>query len=215
MFGNGDENLEKNVRYPKKTIQKYGLLITIPLSFYCFFFSDNLIFLIFGYNYNLASSYLKVFIFYLNIKMIDAAAGHFLWASDEQKLVFKLYAINSILTILLSILLIPLYSVYGAIISIIIPHSIYILYSIFLVKKKNKICLELNVKLSIFKYILSSFLSLLFLVFINLFFKFDLNYTLNLFLLTISFFGLFFIFSLLFKAISIKEIKNFRTNFNL
>ena len=190
-------------------IFKYGLLITIPLSFYFLFFSDFLIALIFDPSYYPVSNYLKLYIFFLNINIIDVAGGHFLWASNEPKLVYKLYAITSFFTIALSLILIPLYYTFGALISIMIPHSIYTIYSTILVKKKNKIKMDSKMNLSIFKYVFSAFIVILFLYILNLIFPFNLNNIIILITFSGIYFGMFSIIILLLRAVTIAEIKDF------
>lgn len=190
-------------------IFKYGLLITIPLSFYFLFFSDFLIALIFEPSYYPISNYLKLYIFFLNINMIDVAGGHFLWASNEPKLVFKLYTVTSVFTITLSLILIPLYYTWGALISVMIPHSIYTIYSIVLVKRKNNIKFNSHMISSILKYIISAFTVFLLLFISNLFFTFNLYNLVILIAFSGIYFSIFFIIILLLRAVTIAEIKDF------
>ncbi len=190
-------------------IFRYGLLLTIPISFYFLFFSDPLIALIFDPSYYPVSNYLKLYIFFLNINIIDVAGGHFLWASNEPKLVYKLYAVTSFFTITLSLILIPLFYTFGAIISIMIPHSIYTIYSTMLAKKKNKIEFDSNMFSTIFKYIISAFSVILFLYLINLVFQFNLNNIIILISFSGIYFGMFCIIILLLRAVTFTEIKDF------
>ena len=190
-------------------IFKYGLLITIPISFYFLFFSDFLIAFIFDPSYYPVSNYLKLYVFFININIIDVAGGHFLWASDEPKLVFKLYTVTAILTITLSLILIPLYYTFGALISVMIPHSIYTIYSIVLVKRKNNIKFDSHMTSSIFKYIISALTVFLLLFISNLFFTFNLYNIVFLIAFSGIYFGIFVIIILLLRAVTIAEIKDF------
>ena len=190
-------------------IFKYGLLLTIPISFYFLFFSDPLIALMFEPSYAPVADYLKLYIFFLNINIIDVAGGYFLWASNEPKLVYKLYAIASVFTVTLSFILIPIFYTVGAILSIIIPNSIYTIYSTILVKKKNKINFDSNMLSTILKYIISAAFVLVFIYLLNLFFQFNLTNILILLVFSGFYFGMFLIIILLLKAITFKEIKDF------
>ncbi|MFW9823799.1 MAG: oligosaccharide flippase family protein [Candidatus Thorarchaeota archaeon] len=203
----GEERKKIDTMY--NLIFKYGLLITIPVSFYFLFFSDYLITLIFDPSYHPVSNYLKLYIFFLNINIIDVAGGHFLWASNEPKLVYKLYTVTSIGTITLSLILIPLYFTVGALISIMIPHSIYTIYSIILVKKKNDIQFDSKIGISILKYIVSASAGIFLLFISNLLFSFDLNNIVFLVAFSGIYFSIFIIIILLLKAVTITEIKDF------
>ena len=141
--------------------------------------------------------------------MIDVAGGHFLWASNEPKLVYKLYTVTSVFTITLSLILIPLYNTWGALISIMIPHSIYTIYSIILVKRKNNINFDSHMISSIFKYIISAFTVFLLLFISNLFFTFNLYNIVMLIAFSGIYFGAFFTLILLLRAVTIPEIKDF------
>ncbi|MFX1378912.1 MAG: oligosaccharide flippase family protein [Promethearchaeota archaeon] len=190
-------------------IFRYGLLLTIPISFYFLIFSDPLIALMFDPSYYPVSNYLKLYIFFLNINIIDVAGGHFLWASNEPKLVYKLYAVTSFFTLTMSFILIPILYTLGAILSIMIPHSIYTIYSIFLVKRKNKIEFDSNLLPTIFKYIISAFSVMILLYVINLIFQFNLNNILILLTFSGIYFGIFLIMILLLRGVTLMEIKDF------
>jgi len=191
------------------SIFKYGLLIVIPISFYIFYFSDHLVILIFGVEYYQASIYLKVYIFYLIFKMISVAGEPFILASGKPKLVFKINSLAAFFTIIMSFLLIPHYFIYGAIISIIVPHSIAILFSIYLVKKENQIKIESKTIKSILIYVLSSICSLLFLLLIIALFKLDLSILIFLIILSGIYYLMYFFPIILSRTITITEIKEF------
>lgn len=199
----------KNVDRIYNLIFKYGLLITIPVSFYIFYFSDYLIVIIFSSGYYPISAYLKFFVFYLNILMIDIAGGHFLWASNEPKLVYKLYGTTLISTIIMSLILIPIYHTYGALLSFVIPHTIYVIYSIILVKRKNAINLESNLILTLLKYVLSAVILIICFNLISLIIKLDFTNLIILFIFTGIYFGSFLILNVFLKAIRIADIKEF------
>ncbi|MFX0039510.1 MAG: oligosaccharide flippase family protein [Promethearchaeota archaeon] len=190
-------------------IYKYGLLLTIPISFYFLFFSDPLIAFIFDPSYYPIANYLKLYIFFLNINIIDVAGGHFLWASNEPKLVYKLYAVCSFFTITLSLILIPYIYTVGAILSVMIPNSIYTIYSTLLVKKKNKINFDSNMLSTIIRYIVSAFSAILLIFLLNLIFHFNLSNIIILILFSGMYFGVFLIIILLLRAVTLTEVRDF------
>ncbi len=204
-----DGEERKKIQTIYNLIFRYGLLLTIPISFYFLLFSDPLIALMFDPSYAPVSNYLKLYVFFLNVNIIDVAGGHFLWASNEPKLVYKLYGVTSIFTITLSFILIPLVYTLGAILSIIIPHSIYTIYSTKLVKKKNNIEFKPNTVSTISKYIISAFSGILLIYLINIFLQFNLNNIIVLIAYSGIYFGIFLIMILLLRAMTLTEIKDF------
>lgn len=185
----------------------YGLLIMIPLTIFFFIFSDHIIINIFGLDYFNASIYLKIYIFYLNFKMIDLVGGHFLWAANKPKLVFKLYAITTFFTITLTIILIPFFSTYGAILAVIIPHIAYIIITLIIVKKMNKIQFNFSTSISIVKFLISSIVSGIIAQFLIIFLKMNYYSIINLIFLSVLYFGFTALFFFITKAIQFDQIK--------
>ena len=205
------QNYEKNrkkIYIAYNYVFKFGLLIMVPLSFYIFCFSENIIIIVFGNQYINIAFYLRYFAFYLNILILDSAGAIFLWASNKPKLVFKLSFFTTTLTIIMSVLLIPFYYTYGAILSIIIPRSIYIIYSVTIVRIKENIKIKKDVAVSILKYIASSIISIISLFFIILIYKLNLSNLLIFIIVSCCFLGEFFLFCLIFKGIKISEISH-------
>ncbi|MFX1396096.1 MAG: oligosaccharide flippase family protein [Promethearchaeota archaeon] len=194
---------------------KYGLLISIPISVCFFYFSDNLIILIFTSKYLPASNYLKVYIFYLNIKMLGLNGANFLYASNKSKMVFKLTGITALVSFIMSIILIPFFYSYGAIFSVIIPHIVYIIYTILHVKKDNNIVLKSHIFITILKYLLSSIISLILVNILIMIFRLDLMNVINYLLIIILYYTSFFVLIIIIKGISIKEIKNLIFNISV
>ncbi|MFX1258850.1 MAG: oligosaccharide flippase family protein [Promethearchaeota archaeon] len=199
----------KNIDLIYNSIIKYGLLIMVPLSLYVSFFSEYLIVSLLSVDYYPVSIYLKVFVFYINIKILEVTGNLFLLASNEQKIIFKLCALNALFCLILSLILIPIYYIYGALLAIVIPHSIMIIYSTWLVKKKNNITLKLRVIFSLFKFIFSSIFSISFLFLIILILNINLYNFVLLVLFSGIYFGVFLTLIILSQAISIDEIKDF------
>lgn len=185
----------------------YGLLIMIPLTIFFFIFSDQIIINIWGVGYFDASIYLKIYILYLNFKMIDLVGGSFLWASNKPKLVFKLYAITAFFTIILTLILVPLFLTYGAITAVIIPHIAYIIVTVTIVKKMNKIQFSFSTKISLVKFLLSSIVSGIITQFLIVILKMNYYNIINLIFLSGFYFGFTILFLLITKAIQFNQIK--------
>lgn len=191
------------------SIFQYGFLIIIPITFYILYFSEFIVILVFGTEYYPVSIYLKVYIFYLFIKMLIVTGEIFLLASDESKKVFKLSALTAISTIILSFLLIPIYYIYGAIFAVIIPYSLYVIYTNIIVKKKNKLKLHSKTILTLIKCLIISFISLFIIALIVLLLKVNLREIRLLIFFSLLFFGLFFSQAIIFKVMILNEIKDF------
>ncbi|MFX0104098.1 MAG: oligosaccharide flippase family protein [Candidatus Hodarchaeota archaeon] len=201
------ENGESIQKIFKSTFY-YGLLIMIPITIFFFVFSDMIIVNFFSLAYYDASFYLRLFIFYLNFKMIDIVGGHFLWAANKPKLVFKLYAITAIFTVILSLVLIPFFFAYGAILAIMIPHIIYIITTLSIVKKANKIKLNSIIKISIIKFIISSIVSSLIVQSLILVLNVNIYNFYSLIILSIIYFGSVVLLLFATKAIQLDQIKD-------
>ena len=186
----------------------YGLLIMIPITIFFFVFSDMIVVNLFGMVYYDASFYLRLFIFYLNFKMIDIVGGHFLWAANKPKLVFKLYGITAIFTIILSLILIPFFFAYGAILAIIIPHIIYIVITLSIVKRANKIQLNSIIKISLIKFILTSIVSSLVVQSLILIFNINIYNFYSLIIMSIVYFSCAVLLLLATRAIRLDQIKD-------
>ncbi|MFX1311071.1 MAG: oligosaccharide flippase family protein [Promethearchaeota archaeon] len=204
------DKFKKNIDLIYNFIFKYGLLITIPLTLFIFAYSDRFILLFFSSEYLLVSNFLKFYILYLNIKIIGIAGANFLYAANRPMTVFKLTGLNALITLILSSLLIPIYYSYGAILSIIIPHSIYTIFTITLVKKEFEIEFYYRVTTSIFKFILSAIISLIVVMILDIQVFNNIGGISNLqffFYIVIIYFGTFLLLILLLQAIKTNEIK--------
>lgn len=201
------ERNKQKIRKLFNDVFYYGLLLMIPLTMYVFCFADSLILSIFGSEYINAITYSRIFVFYLNFKMLDVVGGHFLWAAGKVNIVFKLYFVSAISTLILSLILIPIYFSYGAIISIIIPHIFYIIYTLVLVKRVNEIKLVRKIKIQIFKILLTSTISLL----ISEIFRITMEQffleIINLIISSTIYLFLYILLNIITKTFSLKDIK--------
>lgn len=206
---------ENKVQQLYNLFLKIGLLYMIPITILFYFISDYYVMILFPPEYIPSSSYLRCYLIYLNIRIIGVVGPNFLYAANQVKTILKLSGITAINILILSLILIPIFNSYGAIISIIIPQSIYLIYTVYIVKKREKIKLDSNLISSILKFIISGVIS----IFLFNFFTILLNVVLNNFfylsifcmLFGISFLGLIF----LMKAVDMNTIKNLITEIKI
>ena len=203
-----EEENGKNVENLFNLTFYYGLLIMIPTTMFFFFFSEIFVVVVFGMDYINAALFLKLFIFYLNFKMIDILGGHILWADNKPKLVSKLYALSAFFSIILSLSLIPYLLTYGAILAIIIPHIMYIIITINIVQRTYKIHIWLEIKISVVKIIGSSIISAIItqVLLINL--NGYINSIKNLIIISLFYFIFVIVILLITKAIRFSQIKD-------
>lgn len=198
---------------------KMGLFYMIPATILTFFLSDFFIMILFPLEYIVSSSYVRIFLFYLNIRIIGVVGPNFLYAENQIKTVFKLTAVTAISILLLSLVTIPFLYSYAAIFSIILPQSIYLIYSVFLVKKRNKVKLDSNLLSTLSKFIGSGLLSLIITYVIHIILKFNLSNFIQLAIFCSIFVILYLLLTFIMKAIDSKILKSFlketKESFNL
>lgn len=195
-----------------------GLLYMIPVSVMFFFLSDMIIVVFFPIEYLPSSAYVRTFLIYTILRMIGIVGPNFLYANNQLKTILKLTGITAMIILILSFILIPILYIYGAILSIIIPQSIYLIYSVFLVKRRNLIKLNRKLILSILKYLASSLLSLIITQFLSVVLKVNLFDLRGLVLFSLLYLISFLIFVFIMKAVDVNLIKffisEFKENFN-
>ena len=100
------ENFEKSV--------KYLMLVMIPLAIGTMFYSLDIIQLIYGHEYDAASSVLSILIWTLCLLFINGACNSLLLASHKEVTTLKIYAIAAAFNVIINLILIPSYSANGA-----------------------------------------------------------------------------------------------------
>lgn len=97
---------------------------------------------------------------------------------------------------------------YGAILSIIIPRSVYIIYSASIVRMKENIKFNKDFAVSILKYYISGIISVVSIYFILIIFKPNLNNYQNLIIFSCFFLGELFFLILILNGLKFSEISH-------
>lgn len=115
---------------------KYLMLLMIPLAVGTVFYSLDIIQLIYGNQYDAASSVLSILIWTVCLLFISGAANTLLNASHKETTVTKIYAIAAIFNIALNFIMIPYFSYNGAAVTtvlsdvLIVALQVYVIYRI-------------------------------------------------------------------------------------
>lgn len=113
---------------------KYLMMVIIPLAIATVFYSTDLIHLIYGHEYDAASSVLSILIWTVCLLFISGACNTLLNASHKEVTVTKIYAIAAVFNIVLNFFMIPHFSYNGAAITtvlsdiLIVTIQAYVIY---------------------------------------------------------------------------------------
>ena len=177
----------------------YLLILMLPIAIFTVFFSNNIIYLIYGERFIAGSLSLKILIWGLIIHLFNNILGRVLYGLNQEKYFVKISIYSMLINIAFNILLIPLYGINGAAISTIV--SFLVSFSM----HYRKVALLINYK-SLINRKQSKKIALIFIPFFMMcfiLFKNDINIY-----YTVPFLGLFYIFLLLiFKAIDFNYFK--------
>lgn len=118
-------------------IFKYSLMFYLPSALFLFLAAPQIIKSVFGAEYSNTTTVLMIFSLYLPFFSVSTLTGKildFLGFAKQKSIVFITAAITTLLT---SIILIPIYKETGAALAIVIPYS---LFSIYTVVKSSREC---------------------------------------------------------------------------
>ena len=155
-------NIEKDRNSIEKMFKlsvKYTSLIIIPASIATAILSKNIVYTLYGYQYQIAPTYLS---FYMLTFLCTAIGMYVIPAlfnsQGNTRTTLKINLINLAISIPLASILIPLYDIPGLISSILASHLISTGYGLYQVKRMYKISIE---RVSSLKIIVTSLLSAL------------------------------------------------------
>lgn len=134
---------------------KYLMLIIIPLSVATTFYSLEIVQLIYGHEYDAASSVLSILIWTVCIIFINGPVGTLLNASHKEVALTKIFAIATVFNIVLNFFMIPHFSCNGAAITTVLTDSLIFILETYLIYKMN-IKVNKNLYLTIIKIIIGS-----------------------------------------------------------
>lgn len=114
---------------------KYLLLIIIPLAFATMFYSADIIQLIYGHEYDAASTPLSILIWTVCLLFVNGACNNLLNASYKEITITKIYAIAATFNVVLNFFIIPNYSYNGAAITTVLSDLLILIIQIYVLYK--------------------------------------------------------------------------------
>ena len=114
---------------------KYMMLVMIPLAVATMFYSSDIIYLIYGHEYDAASSPLSILIWTVCLIFICGAGNTLLNASHKEVTVTKIYAAAALFNILLNLIMIPHFSYNGAAISTVLSDLLILIIQSYVIYK--------------------------------------------------------------------------------
>lgn len=152
------EKKDSNITNTLKTLTRWGLITSLPLFLIMILFSSQILHLLFGAEYTIASTALQILAVGYMFNVFTGQISDYLKAEAHTKLFFKNNLINLAINVILNILLIPEYGINGAAIattaSIIVSNSLLVFES-YLLEKRHPITFNFK------KILFSSLISLL------------------------------------------------------
>lgn len=112
---------------------KYLMLAIIPLAVGTVFYSTDIIHLIYGHEYDAASSVLSILIWTLCLLFISGACNTLLNASHKEVTVTKIYAIAAVFNIVLNFFMIPFLSYNGAAITTVLSDVLIVIMQVYVI----------------------------------------------------------------------------------
>lgn len=114
---------------------KYLMLVMIPLAVGTVFYSLDIIKLIYGNQYDAASSVLSILIWTVCLLFISGAANTLLNASHKETTVTKIYAIAAVFNIALNFVMIPYFSYNGAAVTTVLSDVLIVALQTYVIYK--------------------------------------------------------------------------------
>ena len=114
---------------------KYLMLIIIPLAVATVIYSTDIIHLIYGHEYDPASSVLSILIWTVCLLFISGACNTLLNASHKEVSVTKIYAIAAVFNVILNMFMIPHYSYDGAAITTVLSDVLIVVIQAYVIYK--------------------------------------------------------------------------------
>ena len=112
---------------------KYLMLVILPLAVATVFYSTDVIHLIYGHEYDDASSVLSILIWTVCLLFISGAANTLLNASHKEVTVTKIYAVAAVFNIVLNLFMIPALSYNGAAITTVLSDILIVLIQAYVI----------------------------------------------------------------------------------
>lgn len=169
FFVNSKENLQKSWNYLMGSM----IFLTMPIMVGGIYLAPKIIHFFYGVDFNPSVFSFQLLMVVVAVNFIHYPYSVILIVSDHQRGNFFLIITGILVNIVLNILLIPLYGLYGAIISVIISSAVALLLTMIICKSFIKISL-FDIKLLGY-IIVASFFSFIMLFVLHLPFIYNLN----------------------------------------
>lgn len=114
---------------------KYLMMVMIPFAIATMFYSLDIIQLVYGHEYDAASSVLSILIWTVCLLFISGAGNTLLNASHKEVTVTKIYAFAAIFNIVLNLFMIPTFSYIGAAVSTVLSDVLIVLIQTYIIYK--------------------------------------------------------------------------------
>ena len=146
---------------------KYLSMVTVPISVGTLLYASDIIFLCYGNQYVEAASVLQILIWTICFLFINGACSLLLNSSHKEVFVTKVYLAAAIFNIVLNLILIPKYSVYGASVATVLSEIFILILELYMISKIDQLPGR-HLVYDIFKIIISSIVMGAVLYFANL-----------------------------------------------
>lgn len=113
---------------------KYLSLVTIPIAVFTSIYGYDII-AIYGSEFTEAGGVLKILIWTVCFLFINGACSMILNASHEEYSVTKIYSIAAVFNVILNLILIPKYSVYGASVATVLSEILILILELYMIRK--------------------------------------------------------------------------------
>lgn len=131
LFNNDESllliSLEKSI--------KYLMLIIIPIAVATVLYSADIVHLIYGHEYDAASSVLTILIWTVCLLFVSGACNSLLNASHKEVAVTKIYAVAAVFNIVLNFFLIPKFSYNGAAMTTVLSDVLIVIIQCYVIYK--------------------------------------------------------------------------------
>lgn len=117
---------------------KYLMLVTIPIAVFTSFYSYQII-AIYGAEYIEAGGVLQILIWTVCFLFVNGACSLVLNASHQEYSVTKIYTIAALFNVVLNLVLIPKYSVYGASVATVLSEILILVLELYMLGKINQL----------------------------------------------------------------------------
>ena len=129
------KNDEKMLLISYEKSIKYLMLIIIPIAISTMIYSTDIIYLIYGHEYEASSSVLSILIWTVCLLFISGAGNVLLNASYKEVTVTKIYTMAAIFNVVLNFILIPYLSYNGAAITTVLSDMLIVIIQIYVIYK--------------------------------------------------------------------------------